>query len=54
VNLSKRELRYRLLERADVEQVPLSCQGTLEQVVERIAEIGSSAMLAFEGDWHVG
>ena len=45
---------YRLLERADVEDVPLSCQGSREQIVDRIAEIGSSAMLAFEGTRHVG
>ena len=54
MNVRKSEFRYRLLEGADVEQVPLSCQGTPEQVVERIAEIGSSAMLAFEGATHVG
>ena len=54
MKVPKSEFRYRLLERADLEQVPLSCQGTPEQVVERIAEIGSSAMLAFEGDRHVG
>jgi GNAT superfamily N-acetyltransferase len=48
------EFRYRLLERADLEGVPLSCQGTREQIAGRIAEIGSSAMLAFEGSRHVG
>ena len=50
----QREFRYRPLERADIENVPLSCQGTREQVVERIAEIGASAMLAFEETTHVG
>jgi hypothetical protein len=54
MNGSKSEFRYRLLERADIENVPLSCQGAREQVIERIAEIGSSAMLAFEGARHVG
>jgi hypothetical protein len=46
--------RYRLLERADLDEVPVSCQGAREQILERIAEIGSSAMLAFEGARHVG
>ena len=50
----KSEFRYRPLERADLEHVPLSCQGDREQIVERFAEIGSSAMLAFEGARHVG
>jgi GNAT superfamily N-acetyltransferase len=48
------EFRYRPLEPADVDRVPLSCQGRREEVTLRIAEIGSSAMLAFEGDRHVG
>lgn len=54
MNSHQSEFRYRLLERADIEDVPLSCQGAREQVVERIAEIGSSAMLAFEEATHVG
>jgi len=54
LNGQKSGFRYRLLERADIEDVPLSCQGTREQIVERIAEIGSSAMLAFEEARHVG
>jgi len=54
MNSQKSVFRYRPLERAEIEDVPLSCQGTREQVVERIAEVGSSAMLAFEADRHVG
>jgi hypothetical protein len=50
----KSGFRYRLLERADIDDVPLSCQGSREQVVDRIDAIGSSAMLAFEGARHVG
>jgi hypothetical protein len=46
--------RYRLLERADVDRVPISCQGEREQILERIEAISSSAMMAFEGDIHVG
>ena len=45
---------YRLLERAEVDSVPISCQGEREQILERIAAVGSSAMMAFEGDTHVG
>jgi hypothetical protein len=54
VNKHQSQFRYRLLELADIEDVPLSCQGNREEVVERIAEIGASAMLAYEGTTHVG
>jgi hypothetical protein len=54
MNDRKSEFHYRPLERADLEGVPLSCQGSRAQITDRIAEIGSSAMLAFEGSRHVG
>jgi hypothetical protein len=54
VDRHQSEFLYRPLEPEDIEDVPLSCQGSPEQVAERIAEIGSSAMLAFEGARHVG
>ena len=54
MNSHESEFCYRSLEPADIDDVPLSCQGNREQVVERIAEIGSTAMLAFEGNRHLG
>lgn len=47
-------ISYRLLKPGDVERIPLQHQGTPEEVLERISVCGSSAMLAFEGDAHVG
>ena len=48
------DIRYRLLKPADVKRVPLQHQGTPEEVLERISVCGSSAMLAFEGEAHIG
>lgn len=39
---------------ADVGQVPIAHQGDEREVLERIAAIGSSAWLAFDGARHVG
>src|SRR4249920_3674 len=39
---------------ADVGSVPIAHQGDPEQVRARIADLGSSALLAFHGDQHVG
>lgn len=39
---------------ADVDQVPTAHQGDVQEVLERIATIGSSAWLAFDGTRHVG
>lgn len=39
---------------ADVGVVPISHQGEPDEVRQRIAELGSSAMLAFDRDQHVG
>jgi hypothetical protein len=49
-----RPLHYRLMTEEDVSKVPLSCQGTRDEVLERILKLGASAMLVFEGDVHIG
>ncbi len=54
MNTSKSSIHYRLLTEADIGQVPLQHQGNPEEVLERIKDCGSSAMLAFEGTMHVG
>jgi GNAT superfamily N-acetyltransferase len=47
-------LRYRPMSTADLGRVPIDCQGTQEDVRSRIADLGASAMLVFDGDQHVG
>ena len=39
---------------ADVGQVPTAHQGDAQEVLDRIATIGSSAWLAFDGGRHIG
>jgi GNAT superfamily N-acetyltransferase len=39
---------------SDVGAVPIACQGDPDQVLDRIADLGSSAVLAFDGGQHVG
>ncbi len=47
-------MHYRLMTTADVGRAPIDCQGTADEVRGRIADLGSSAMLVFDGDQHVG
>ena len=46
-------LRYRPLVADDLAHVPLRCQGTRDEVTATVADLGASAILAFEGDRHV-
>jgi len=39
---------------ADVGRIPVDCQGTSDEVRARIAALGSSAVLVFDGRQHVG
>ena len=48
------DIHYRLLKPDDVMRVPLLHQGTPDEVLERISVCGSSAVLAFDGEAHVG
>jgi GNAT superfamily N-acetyltransferase len=47
-------IHCRLMVASDLGRVPIGHQGDAEQVARRIAELGSSAVLAFDGDAHVG
>ena len=47
-------MTYRPLTIADIGSVPSGCQGDPEQVRARVRDLGSSAILAFDGDRHVG
>ena len=48
------DLTYRLMTAADIGSVPLDHQGTPSEVRARIADLGSSAALVFDGSQHVG
>jgi len=47
-------ISFRPMTAADVGVVPIGHQGEPDEVLRRIADLGSSAMLAFDGDRHVG
>lgn len=47
-------IHYRPMTMSDVGNVPIDCQGTEATVRTRIADLGASAILAFDGDQHVG
>jgi GNAT superfamily N-acetyltransferase len=47
-------IHYRPLVAADLAAVPLNCQGSRDDVRARVADLGAAAMLAFDGDRHVG
>src|SRR5215510_13864124 len=47
-------ISFRLMTAADVGVIPISHQGDAAAVRKRIADLGASAMLAFDGDQHVG
>lgn len=46
-------LIYRLLQSEDIGQVPMMCQGGEDAVMTRVADIGSAAVLVFDGEQHV-
>lgn len=48
------DILFRPMTAADVGSVPIGHQGEPEEVKQRIADIGSSAILAFDGKQHVG
>ena len=47
-------ISFRPMTAADVSVIPISHQGDAATVRQRIADLGASAMLAFDGDQHVG
>ena len=48
------EITFRPMVEADIGTHPIGCQGSKDEVVARIRDLGTSAMLAFEGSRHVG
>ena len=47
-------ISFRPMTAADVGSVPIGHQGEADEVRQRIADLGSSALLAFDGERHVG
>ena len=47
-------IEYRPMVEADVGRYPIGCQGSTADVAARIGDLGASAILAFDGDRHVG
>ena len=47
-------LTFRVMTAADVDSVPLDHQGSADEVLARIDELGSAAALVFDGPQHVG
>jgi len=54
MNEEHEQISFRPLTAADVGAVPIGHQGEPSEVLARIADLGASAMLAFDGDQHVG
>lgn len=47
-------ITYRPMTASDIGSVPVGCMGDSDELEARIASLGSAAILAFEGDRHVG
>ena len=48
------DISFRPMIASDIGQVPIGCQGDPDVVRDRIADLGASAILAFDGVQHVG
>lgn len=48
------EIEFRPMIEMDVDRYPIGCQGPKQEVTARIADLGASAILAFDGTRHVG
>jgi GNAT superfamily N-acetyltransferase len=53
-SLAPGPIRFRPLTADDLGQVPMDCHGEPAELVARIADLGAAAILAFDGDQHVG
>ncbi len=47
-------IQFRPMGQQDLEQVPLDCHGSSADLADRLESLGSAAILAFDGDQHVG
>jgi GNAT superfamily N-acetyltransferase len=46
-------IRYRPMTMADIDRVPIGCQGGREALAARIRDLGAAAILGYDGDRHV-
>ncbi|MEM7017688.1 MAG: hypothetical protein AAF512_10185, partial [Pseudomonadota bacterium] len=46
-------IHYRPMGVGDIDSVPIGCQGEHAELAERFSELGSAAILAFDGTQHV-
>lgn len=54
MTINASDFQYRLFTVADINRLPIRCQGEPDDIRDRISRIGSSAMLVFDGPQHVG
>ena len=47
------DIQYRMMTLEDVSAVPIGCQGNRDAIEDRIQDLGSCAVLAFDGAQHV-
>lgn len=48
------EIRFRPMGAQDLGRVPMDCHGTEADLARRVETLGAAAILAFDGDQHVG
>ena len=48
------DITYRPMTLDDIGRVPIGCQGDSDALADRIRDVGSAAILAFDGEQHVG
>lgn len=51
---SSNAISYRPMHATDIDRVPIGCQGDRDVLAARIRDLGAAAMLAFDGEQHVG
>jgi GNAT superfamily N-acetyltransferase len=47
-------ITYRAMTMADLSRLPIRCQGSVPEIEARIRDLGTCAMLAFDGKQHIG
>ncbi len=47
------DITYRMMGMEDIDRLPVGCQGSRDDVVRRVEDLGSCAVLGFDGDRHI-
>ncbi|MEM7543072.1 MAG: hypothetical protein AAF384_16025 [Pseudomonadota bacterium] len=53
MNTENQVIAYRMMTADDIDSVPIGCQGEVADVRARIRDVGSAAVLGFDGTQHV-